>query len=485
MTVALNAQLIESFAGVFLSPMYDTPAPTPEFHREGWQLYCSPQELAGVVAPRGHAKSTAFTHDYVLANVLFQVEPYVIIVSATEDLAKDHLGDIAKVLREDEDVIKEFGILQLTVDAKTEIVVKFQNGFEARILAKGAGQKMRGLKWKGRRPGLIVCDDLEEDEQVESVDRRAKFRKWFFRALLPCRRRGGKVRYHGTLLHEDALLARLMKSSVWKFLFKRAHKAFDDFSEILWPEAFDETRLRAIRQGYLDIGDGAGYAQEYLNDPRDTGDPYIHTEWFLPFADSDYDSPKIICAAADFAITKKDHSNRTSLTVGGKCAQNRITMIDQRLGKMDSLEIVEEMFDIQRQWSPAVFWVEKGQIWAALAPMVRKEMLIRDAFINIVEVAPIGDKAARGRSFQRRMRGGGVFWPFEAHWFPGMKEEILKFTGTSDALQDDQFDSAALLVKGFETLAEVETADFTPDEEREMQAHDPRLYQGRNPVTGY
>ena len=257
------------------------------------------------MAPRGHAKSTAFTHDFILANVLFQVESYVIIVSATEDLAKDHLGDIARVLREDDDVRAEFGITDLVVDAKTEVVVKFTNGFEARLLAKGAGQKMRGLKWKGRRPGLIVCDDLEEDEQVESKERRSKFGKWFFRALLPCRRKGGKVRYHGTILHEDALLARLQKSSVWKFNFHKAHLGLDDFSEILWPEAFDEQRLREIRQGYLDDNDPAGYAQEYLNDPSDSDDAYLKPEWFVPMNDEDYESPKIIAAAAGLGYLRQ------------------------------------------------------------------------------------------------------------------------------------------------------------------------------------
>lgn len=485
MAVQLTAALVEGFSGMFLSPLYDQPAKTPPFHRTGWALYCSDQELAGVVAPRGHAKSTAFTHDFILANVLFQVEPYVIIVSATEDLAKDHLGDIARVLREDEDVRAEFGVLELVVDAKTEIVVKFSNGFEARILAKGAGQKMRGLKWKGRRPGLIVCDDLEEDEQVESKERRQKFGRWFFRALLPCRRKGGKVRYHGTILHEDALLARLQKSSVWKFNFHKAHAGLDDFSEILWPEMFDIQRLKEIRQGYLDDNDPSGYAQEYLNDPSDSDDAFLKREWFLPMTDEDYESPKIICAAADWAISKKDKANRTSITVGGKDLNNVISVIDQNVGRWDALEIIEEVFSVQEQWNPAVFWVESGQIWLALAPMLRKEMLQRDRFINFVERQPILDKAARGRPLQRRMRAGAVHFANIAHWYPGYEDELLKFKEGSDAKLDDQFDSTALLVAGFETLNDADLDDFTSEEEREIRRSDPRVTAGRDPITGY
>ena len=65
--IVLPPQLIELFAGGFLSDMYDDPAPTPPFHRECWALYCSDHPLVAVAAPRFHAKSTALTHAFILA----------------------------------------------------------------------------------------------------------------------------------------------------------------------------------------------------------------------------------------------------------------------------------------------------------------------------------------------------------------------------------------------------------------------------------
>lgn len=482
----LTAELIEGFAGVFLSPMYDNPQPTPDFHRKGWELYCSSHELCSIVAPRAHAKSTAFTHDYILAEVLFRNEMFVILVSATEDLAKDHLADIAEVLGDlTGDVAKHFGIQKLVIDAKTEIVCRMNDGHEFRILAKGAGQKMRGLKWRGRRPGLIIGDDLEEDEQVENPDRRTKFRRWINRALLPCRRRGGRVRIHGTILHEDAFLARVQKNSQWKCQFYRAHRAFDDFSQILWPEQFPVPRLQGIRQEYIEDGDAAGYSQEYLNDPIDASIAYINPSWFDPMSEADRERQKVVCAAADFAISKADSANRTSLTVGGMCTSNLLHIIGQNVGRWDSLEIIDEIFAIQNRWGPDIFWVESGQIWLALWPMLKTEMKTRNRWINFVPRVPIKDKASRGRSLQRRMRSGGVRWDTDAWWYEGMKSEIVRFTGRDDATLDDQFDSTALLSLGFDTLAEVEDEDFETEEEFRFRHSDPRVSDGRSQVTGY
>lgn len=489
MKAAFTADLIEAFAGTFLSPLYDNPQPTPEFHRTSWELYCSPVELAAVAAPREHAKSTALTHDFGLAAALFRIEDYIVIVSATEELAIGHLGDIAKELRENEDLIREFKIKKLATDSKTDVVVEFLDGHQCRFIAKGSGQKMRGMKWNGKRPGLILCDDLEDDEQVENADRRVKFRRWFFRALLPCRRRGGKVRMHGTILHEDALLARTFRKgqSSWKNLFFSAHQAFDDFTNILWPEQFPVERLQGIRQAFVDDGDAAGYSQEYLNDPFDNSEAYLRKDDFLAMQPSDFYLPKRIVVGCDFAVSKKDRANRTSFTIAGQDTGHHLHFLDQHVDRWDTLEWIEVLFDIQKRWSPEVFFVEDGVIWKSVAPIIYKEMLRRGNgnFINFQPILPVKDKATRGRDFQKMMRAGACRYDVEKEWYSPFQYELLRFTGRSDATLDDQFDSAALLAKGINQLSDLEDEDFDTEEESEMRYGDPRSLAGRNKVTGY
>jgi len=486
MAVELTADLIEGFAGMYLSPMYDNPQPVAPFHRECWESYCDMNiELAARAAPRAHAKSTALTHAFAMAVTCFRVQDYVVIVSATETLAMDHLGDIAAQFRENEYLRSDFGVETLLVDARSEVVVKFTDGHQCRFIAKGSGQKMRGLKWRGKRPGLILGDDLEEDEQVENRDRRMKFRKWIYRALIPCKRRGGVVRIQGTILHEDSFLARVMTDPRWDTKLYKAHASFDEFTDILWPEQFPVERLQGIRQMFINQGDSAGYSQEYLNDPFDNTEAYLHKDWFRDMNADDYESDKLVCAAADFAISKADKANRTSLTVGGKDVGNLLHIIDQRIGRWDSYEIIENIFAVHRAHRPDVFFVEKGHIWQTLYPIVKKEMAERDIWINFVESSPSKDKATRGRSLQRRMRAHGVRFDKRAEWYPPYEAELLRFTGHSDAAADDQFDSTALLSIGFDQLAEVIEEDFWEEEEFEMVRNNPRDMMGRDATTGY
>lgn len=483
--VTLTPALIESFSGVFLSPRYDNPVTTPDFHREGWAAYVSMHPQVVLVAPRDHAKSTAFTFDYILAETLFRTSDYVILIGSTEDKAAEQLSNIGDELRTNEDLIREFGVAEFEADTKTDIIVKMDDGYRFRVLARGAEQKIRGAMWKGKRPNLLVCDDMEDDEQVESRDRRVKFRRWFFRAAKQALSRTGRIRVHGTILHEDSLLSRLLKNKTWEHLFYRAHASFDDFSEILWPAAWSAARLRARRQEFIEDGDAAGYSQEFLNDPFDNSEAYLRKDDFLSMKEEDYETEKVVVAAWDFAISKADKANRTSCTVGGKDLANTIHVIDQRVGRKDALEIVDEMFMVEIAHTPVCHFVEGGQIWNALEPMVRREMQIRDRFMNIQIVNSTKDKAAKGRPFQKRHRARAMRFDKQAEWYAPYEAELLRFTGNSEALLDDQFDSTSLLVKGYELLPEVEEDDFDSDNELEMRRQDPRKLGGRSQITGY
>jgi hypothetical protein len=416
---------------------------------------------------------------------MFRSSDYVIFIGSTEGNAAEFVSNIYEELHNNDALIAEFGPFTFETDSKIDTIVKFPDGHRFRIIARGAEQRIRGKMWNGKRPNLIVSDDMEEDEQVESKARREKFCNWFFRAAKQALSHSGKIRVHGTVLHEDSLLSRLRKNDSWKHLFFKAHAAFDDFSDILWPEHWSEDRLRETQNEFVQNNDAGGYSQEYLNDPMDNSEAYIRKEDFLPMREEDFDLPMIVAAAADFAVSKSDKANRTSFTIGGKAANNILYYLDERVGRWDTLEWLDEMFLIQKRWNPDVFWVEDGVIWKGIAPTVYKEMQIRNIWINCQPRASIKDKATRGRSFQRRMRGGGCRFNKETEWYPGFENEILKFTGYSEASLDDQFDSAALLSLGFEDIAQLEEEDFMSDEDSDMIRNDPRASKGRNVITGY
>lgn len=506
--VKLTAALIEAFAGIYLSARYDDAMPTPQFHREVWELYASDYHSCGAVAPRDHAKSTALTFDFILASVCFRNADYVILIGSTEDKASEQLSNISEELRTNTDLRDSFGIISFEVDQKTDIIVLCSDGHRFRVLARGAEQKIRGAMWNGKRPNLIVGDDMEDDEQVESVERRRKFRKWFFRAAKQSLSKSGKIRIHGTILHEDSLLARLLKNKMWHFAFYKAHQSYDDFSNLLWPQRWTEKQLRDKQREFEEDGDASGYAQEFLNDPQDRSDSYLKEEQFRGMTLEEKEEEKIYYVGCDFAISKADRANRTSLTVGGKTTSPLTYIVSQYVNRWDTLEWITEMFFIQQRWNIQMWFVEGGSIWGSVAPLVYQEMLAetrsppmielfgnKDIYLNIEVLHPQKDKGVRGRSYQKRMKAGTMRFDREAEWFASYKEENLKFTGIAQAKLDDQFDSTATLCMGLDKIPNITNEDIAdavlPEEPDEMEEEETRYYRQfrnngeRNRVTGY
>lgn len=493
----LTAEMIEAFAGVYLSPRYDQPQPTPDFHRECWARYCSDYPAAATAAPRNHAKSTGLTHDYILANVCFRVEDYVILVGSSEEMAIEHLGDIANELSENEDLRRDFKIKGFLTQQKTDIIIECVDGHQFRIIARGAEQKIRGRKWRGKRPGLIVCDDLEDDEQVENKERRRKFRRWFFRACKQALRDGGRIRAHGTILHEDSLLNHLIKNKAWRSRKYKAHRSFNDFSGILWPEKFPEARLRAIQREFVSEGDAPGYSQEYLNEPGDNDEQYIRKADMLPmvFVVEDHEIDyhhffKKRGCGVDFAVSKEDTANKTVFVVGGKCLDNTICVEDVRADRWDTNEVIDGFFEVAERWATDLndftFHVEDGVIWKTMWPVLRDEMKRRDVYLTIEPHMPVKDKAIRGRPFQKRTRAGQMRFDKDAEWYDDYEAIITLFVADAEALQDDEFDATAWLVIGLQDAAVEEEDQLTESEIREaMLSARLRGGDGRSQVTGY
>lgn len=495
----VNWKTIGSFTQSVLALRYDDPKPIPEHHYEMWALCTSKYPQVAIAAPRGSAKSTAVTFAYVLTAVLFEEHEHVLILSANEEMAASFLNDIKVELQENEFLQDnpDLGIKRFVKDRETEIVVEKKNGFRFRIIVKGAGQRMRGLKWERKRPSLVVADDLEDEEIVASELQREKFRKWFYGVVKPIIRHGGKIRVVGTVMHMDSLLMRLMppikdpstiieplktfsnKTRSWRSVLYRAHD--ETFDHLLWPEMFPKERLQAIRADYADQGMLDIYGQEYLNNPIDSTTAYFRKDDFLPMSDEDMQKRKVYYASGDLAITDNKRSAYTALGVGGIDSDGILHLEDVRRGRWDSLQISDEIFSIAERYDIDTFRLESENIQRSIGPYLYKRMHDENHYINIDAKSPTKDKLARAQSIRARMRAGKVRFNKNAEWYPDFEEELLHFPKWN---YKDQVDMFAWLGLMLDEMIEAPTEEEWDEDLYEMEADDYEQ-EGICITTGY
>ena len=503
----LSAQIIEGFVGSCLIKRFDGSAKIPDCHRQWWELVTGQEKFVAIAAPRGHAKSTSISLSYVLASVLFRNKKFVLVVSDTETQAALFLGSIKQELQENEDIIQLFGVKRndkgmvvFKKDTESDIIVELEDGHTFRIIAKGAEQKLRGLIWNGTRPDLIVGDDMENDEAVMNKDRREKFRRWFYGALLPCRAQHGEVRIVGTILHMDSMLERLMpresdkqttieglrtfttRRQMWKSVKYKAHN--QDFSLVLWPEKHSEQSLKTIRQEYIEQGMPDIYSQEYLNIPLDESNTYFKKSDFLSLKEEDRQKKLNYYVAGDFAISEKERADWTVLIIGGVDEDGFLHIKNVIRDRMDGLEIVETMLQVQRIYDPHAFGIEDTQITKAVGPFLQREMIHQNTFINLIPLKPHKqDKITRARSIQARMRAGGVKFDKSADWYQTLEDECMRFPRDK---HDDQVDALAYLGLMINKLIEAPTKEEIEDELYNDELEQSGINEsGRSSITGY
>lgn len=430
------------------------------------------------------------------------------MVSDTEAQASMFLGQITQELQENKDIIELFGIktneegiVKFEKDSQTDIIVSFTDGTKFRIMAKGSEQKLRGMLWNGARPDLIVCDDLENDEVVMNKERREKFKRWVYGALLPCRSQHGIVRIVGTILHMDSFLEGLMpretdkltvheplktyttrRTSQWKVVKYKAHSP--DFQYILWPERRTAEEFRLIRQDYIDRGLADVYSQEYLNYPIDDSNTYFKKGDFSGMSERDREKKLNYYIAGDFAISQKETADYTVLVVGGMDEEGILHIKNVIRERMDGLEIVQTLLALHRAYNPIAFGIEDTQITKAVGPFLNRAMMESNTYINLLPLKPHGnDKLTRARSIQARMRAGAVKFDKGADWYQTLEDEMMRFPRDK---HDDQVDSMAYLGLMIDRLIEAPTKEEMDDEEYELELREGSYADtGRSETTGY
>lgn len=489
MGVKIDADLVRSFTKLFLWAGYDDPKPVPEFHNEMWRLCCSDSKYVAIAAPRGFAKSTAISLAYLLCAMLFRERQFAVLVSNTYEQAILFLADITSQLEKNEDLIEYFEVAKIAKKTENDIIVQMKDGHLFRIRAYGSEQEIRGAKWNNKRPDIVIMDDGENAEIVNSKERRKKFKDNIMKNLLPLGSGRCIFRFVGTVLHADAFLFRILNSKSWVSRTYKAHKAFDDFSELLWPEKMGEKELRELRDTFIENDNASGYCSEMLNEPVAEEDAMFRDGDFRPIADPG--ERLTYYASADFAISKSERADRSAFKVAGVNSRGTLKFVYSYKARMDSKEICDELFRIQRVYDPELFFLEAEKIQKAIGPFLDPMMGTPDEngvmrpHINVEPITPSKDKRTRARPLQGRMRSGSVEWDTQAHWYEEVKQELLSFTGLGDQ-KDDDVDSAGLICLGLKKIISAPSEEEINEMEYQEQYRNSGMQeQGISVVCGY
>jgi predicted phage terminase large subunit-like protein len=419
------------------------PLETPPFHKEILDLISDKNNRRiGVIAPRGHAKSTTVDMTYPLWAGCFEQEEFIVIISDTYTQAAEFINALKDEFENNPKIKWLFGNMKGDDWQDGEFVLS--NGIK--YAAKGSGMKIRGIRHRHTRPTLMIFDDIENDENIKSAEQRQKLYHWFTKAAIPALARGGRAVVIGTILHFDSLVNKVMKQQdVFKSWQTRVFYAItteeDGTERALWSEHRSLEKLRAMRDDPSDqdfIG-SITFAQEYQHKPFSEEDAIIQPDWIKecePSQVPDRHTRLARVLTIDPAASERQTADFTAMIVADLYTDGNVyirAIRNQRTSPSVTADTVRELDEI---YKPQVIGIEKGALGLVFRDLLEG--------LPVIGLEPDKDKVRRLLAVSRFFEAGRVYTVKNIQNGQAFREQLIEFPkGT----HDDMVDAAAYAVR--------------------------------------
>ena len=478
----------------FYLPHHFTAIPS-QMHEDAFDMIeammgAEGRENAAIVMPRGHAKTTIATLGFPAWCVCTGKRRHILILSDTEPQAKEQLGTLKFELESNDRIKEDFG--DLKGPKWQEAIIETSNTI--RIAGLGAGMKVRGRKFHQWRPDLIILDDIEDLQSVQSDLQRERLATWFKRSVVRAGWRDTKILMVGNFLHYGCLLKEvadnpMFRSVIYKAIqewpermdlwegewrsiltdltlskegrasgarkfYEQNRAEMDKGAVVNWPDGFPLYDLMAIR-----VSEGeAAFSMELQNDPIDPSKAlfkaikYYRSYW----ADNDVWLEPLTGAPAvalkscrmfgftDPSMGSTAQGDFSAILVGAVSPVGQIFILEADLQRRTPDSIMADQITWHRQYRFVRYGIEKNSFQALFATESARRSLEAEDPIPIIPVQQTANKVMRIQSLEPDLTNGYILLNVRGQEL--LKKQLLEFPLSS-------FDDGPDALEGLRTLA--------------------------------
>ncbi len=399
------------------------------------------QTYEAVIAPRSGAKTTWTSKLYTLYCVCHDLQHYILLIGDSSEQSWQNLAAVKKELVENQALALSYPQACGQGSRWNESYIITPN--DIKVEALGTRKKVRGRAHGPHRPGLIIIDDLENDDSVQSPRQREKVFKWLNRALLPCGSEHCNVLFVGTALHPEDALQQLKNTPGWRLMtfpallseptrqdlwdqwrlqyrnlsvdplrrrsecrmFYDAHRfEMDAGAELLWPEKEPLYDLMVWRE---DKGEVAFQAEKQGNAAA-TGLTEFGSELFSSSIWFDVWPQLTLKALALDPSKGRNERNDYSAYVWGGLAEDGKVYVDADIERRDVSQVVTDGIAHYRRFLPQSFGIETVMFLELFATIFEMEARRAGIVLPLIPITPHEQKLVRIRQLTPYLKRGGI-----------------------------------------------------------------------------
>ncbi|MGD6896101.1 phage terminase large subunit [Bacillus infantis] len=466
------AEIDKDYFGKAYFPKY-FERPSPIFHKEIeehlQQILDGVLKNVCVIAPRGFSKSTLGSFKIPLYCLLFRKKPFILLVSASEDMAQEFLKSIRTELESNDAILEDFGELKGNTWNSDKLVLTNNTC----VMAKGADSTLRGIKYGEMRPHLVISDDIQKDSSSNSESKMVALKNFYYESLgnigdtytsnLFIGTRMGEtdlvldVQNNPTYysLYYQAVISFATNQELWdeweeivkdlsnpyrlsaaETFFEQNKEAMLEGTEVIWEEKMDYYDLMLKR---IEIGDDA-FAKELQNDPKSAKDRLFHE---LKYHDGvNQDDTEQIVLTIDPSLGKNNRADFSAITVMGKDTDGYFHVIEGDCRRLKPKQLIAEVIEKLKRYPVNRIGVETVNFQDLLREQLEVELVKNGFYIEVVAINSRTKKHERIMGLQPLIANGYIKFNKNNKAY---NQQILDYPGKNDDAADSLEMSVTLL----------------------------------------
>ena len=414
-----------------------------KFHYVISDILLKEKENFAIEAFRESGKTELVIKAYPIYKLFFpSKEKYIVLILHNQRKASAKLKDIARIHQSSK--ILSFDVDKVVEESEQAYEIQLANKQRIRIEAYGKGSSVRGLNWAGKRPNIVILDDVQDLEDAQSPTVLEKDWEWFL-SEIKFLGKTSRVFMIGNNLGEKCLIERVFENHKELGFKVLRIPALDEKGNPTWPEKFSYSFLEKEKEAFRKAGKLDIWYRERLCQAIASENQVFRKEWFNFYSPNEVNRIKEISnvyIACDLAISEKDSADYTAIVVVAVDKDSNWYVLDCVYGRFQPAETIDILFGLVVRYQPIEVGVESVAFQALFLHNIEEEMRKRNIFFSLSPLKSSKAKELRIKSLQPRFKAGKIFFPDIADWLPEMEAELLMFPR---AKHDDLIDALAYI----------------------------------------
>ena len=387
---------------------------SPEIHYKLADKYFGRDKQVVIESFRGSAKSSLMEWLVIYIATLGELPGFgdtnfiAFVGDSADNGVKNFFRNIGTKV-EKSDLLRKY----LTIDRITNEEAEITNSSGKTLFLKGYGMKtnIRGVRYKGYRPDIVILDDVTTNEAMTSDVIQQTINDNFYKAIIPALHPTKfRIYFIGTPISENDILHQLRNNKKWivhKFPICEKFPCKKNEFDGNWEDRFPYDAVKDKYDTYKNSGQLQSFFQEYMLELTDLSTLIVDLDEDVRY----FDTTEVLAKkgnynfyiTTDFATSTKQSADYSVISIWAVGNNQDWFLVDGQCIRQEMSVNMDDLFNYVQKYKPLSVAIEVTGQQGGFISWIQSEMIKRNIFFNLasergktaIGIRPSKDKLTR------------------------------------------------------------------------------------------